>query len=158
MDECTTEIIWSEVDSNIEFNYLEAAKECAEYTPGPTPEELARRKAIARITVRRGAAIYRKRHPDIIKMRSKVTSARNRSTATDNPDDLTRADIELQLKTQKGLCWWCEKPLGDDWQVDHRVALINGGKNNAGNIVCACKACNQSKKERPSWVFCGRLV
>lgn len=156
MDEFITDIPWIETD--VEFNFLEAAEECAEHTPGFTPEELARRKNLARITVKRGAAVYRKRHPDIIRMRAKVTSARKRSTNPSNPDDLTRADIDLQYKTQNGLCWWCENPLGDDWHVDHRVPLSKGGKNDAGNIVCSCKTCNLKKKERSSWEFCGRLV
>ncbi len=50
-------------------------------------------------------------------------------------------------KTQKGLCYYCRREVGPkQLTMDHVVPLSRGGKSKKGNIVCACKECNNKKK------------
>lgn len=70
----------------------------------------------------------------------------------------TREDILRQCDSQRGLCWWCGKPVGDDWHADHLIPLSRGGSNGAENIVIACRHCNQSKNNRLPHEWIGRLL
>ncbi|MGB9731328.1 MULTISPECIES: HNH endonuclease [Calditerrivibrio] len=47
----------------------------------------------------------------------------------------------------KGVCYYCGKkvPPGE-LTMDHIVPLSRGGKSTKGNIVPACKECNNKKK------------
>jgi len=47
----------------------------------------------------------------------------------------------------QGKCHYCQKSiLPSNLTMDHIVPLARGGRSTKGNIVAACKACNQSKK------------
>ena len=46
-----------------------------------------------------------------------------------------------------GQCYYCGKPFPpDSLTMDHMVPLIRGGKSTKGNVVTACKECNNKKK------------
>lgn len=48
---------------------------------------------------------------------------------------------------QKGVCHYCGKHVGaDQLTMDHMVPVARGGKSTKGNIVPACRDCNQQKK------------
>jgi len=50
-------------------------------------------------------------------------------------------------KIQKGACHYCLRQVGmTNLTMDHVVPLSRGGKSRKGNIVPACKACNNKKK------------
>ena len=50
-------------------------------------------------------------------------------------------------KIQKGLCYYCKREVGrEQLTMDHVVPLSRGGKSKKGNIVPACKECNNKKK------------
>ena len=50
-------------------------------------------------------------------------------------------------KLQAGVCYYCNHQVGrDQLTMDHVVPLIRGGKSRKGNIVAACKECNNKKK------------
>ena len=50
-------------------------------------------------------------------------------------------------KIQKGLCYYCQGNVGRaNLTMDHVVPLSRGGKSRKGNLVPACKACNNKKK------------
>jgi 5-methylcytosine-specific restriction protein A len=50
-------------------------------------------------------------------------------------------------KIQTGLCHYCHRTVGrEQLTMDHVVPLSRGGKSNKGNIVPACKECNNKKK------------
>ena len=50
-------------------------------------------------------------------------------------------------KIQKGLCHYCQLQVGQGrLTMDHIVPLSRGGKSKKGNIVPACKECNNKKK------------
>lgn len=46
-------------------------------------------------------------------------------------------------------CYYCSKTLSkNECTMDHVVPLVRGGKSTKGNVVVACKACNNSKKDK----------
>ncbi len=50
-------------------------------------------------------------------------------------------------KIQKGICYYCNREVGrGQLTMDHLVPLSRGGKSKKGNIVAACKECNNKKK------------
>jgi 5-methylcytosine-specific restriction protein A len=50
-------------------------------------------------------------------------------------------------KIQKGVCHYCHRQVGrEQLTMDHMVPLSRGGKSKKGNIVPACKECNNKKK------------
>lgn len=60
-------------------------------------------------------------------------------------DNNTR--IKLLLRKQKGICTWCKRQfLWDDiYEVDHIVALINGGSSDFGNLQLLHRHCHDVK-------------
>jgi hypothetical protein len=42
-------------------------------------------------------------------------------------------------------CHYCQKPLGDKRQIDHKVPLSRGGAHALENMAPACPSCNESK-------------
>ena len=50
-------------------------------------------------------------------------------------------------KVQKGICYYCNSEVDrDQLTMDHVVPLSRGGKSRKGNIVAACKQCNNKKR------------
>lgn len=50
-------------------------------------------------------------------------------------------------RIQKGICHYCHRQVGrEQLTMDHVVPLSRGGKSKKGNIVPACKECNNKKK------------
>lgn len=48
----------------------------------------------------------------------------------------------------RGICYYCgEKVHPLEITMDHVVPIIRGGKSTKGNIVPACKNCNNAKKQ-----------
>jgi 5-methylcytosine-specific restriction protein A len=52
-----------------------------------------------------------------------------------------------KTKLNQGVCHYCGKVFKPtELTMDHIVPVARGGKSNAGNVVPACKPCNQTKK------------
>ena len=52
-----------------------------------------------------------------------------------------------QAKLNKGICHYCgEKFSKEELTMDHILPLVRGGKSTKGNLVVACKTCNNEKK------------
>lgn len=85
----------------------------------------------------------------------RIRRARQMGSPTEN--HFTQADIDLHMKTQKGMCWWCGKKL-TKYDIDHRIPLAKGGSNSANNICLACPTCNRSKNDKLPNEWCGRLL
>ncbi|UCE35695.1 MAG: HNH endonuclease [Deltaproteobacteria bacterium] len=52
-----------------------------------------------------------------------------------------------QRKVSKGVCHYCGRHVDPaQLTMDHIVPLIRGGKSTKGNLVPACKECNNKKK------------
>ncbi|MBC7661385.1 MAG: HNH endonuclease [Chitinophagaceae bacterium] len=48
---------------------------------------------------------------------------------------------------QKTRCYYCQKPISrTEVTMDHVVPISRGGKSTAGNLVPACKSCNEQKR------------
>jgi two-component system, OmpR family, phosphate regulon sensor histidine kinase PhoR len=76
--------------------------------------------------------------------------------------DLDEADIKAERRKArelrgsqwwkrrcaKGCCYYCGQPMPPgDLTMDHIVPIARGGKSTKGNIVPACKTCNNKKKQ-----------
>lgn len=47
----------------------------------------------------------------------------------------------------RGLCHYCGNTFApDELTMDHLVPIVRGGKSTRGNVVPACKECNNRKK------------
>jgi len=52
-----------------------------------------------------------------------------------------------QRKISTGTCYYCGRRVDPgELTMDHIVPLIRGGKSTKGNLVPACKDCNNKKK------------
>jgi 5-methylcytosine-specific restriction enzyme A len=52
-----------------------------------------------------------------------------------------------QRQLDKGICHYCGRPVPTkEMTLDHIVPLIRGGRSVRGNVVAACKTCNNRKK------------
>lgn len=47
--------------------------------------------------------------------------------------------------TQKGLCYYCRKPIKGAWVTDHVLPLSRGGTSSYKNMVICCWGCNDKK-------------
>ena len=59
-----------------------------------------------------------------------------------------RASEWWKRKLAKGICYYCGRAfLSKELTMDHIVPVARGGKSTKGNIVTACKECNNAKKQ-----------
>lgn len=48
----------------------------------------------------------------------------------------------------KGVCYYCGKAVAPkELTMDHIVPVARGGRSTKGNLVAACKICNNKKKQ-----------
>lgn len=111
-----------------------------------TPEQIQRKRAREKE--------WRKANPH--KVAAKAHKRRARLANTNGAH--TPEDILVIYESQKGLCWWCGKPVGDTYHIDHRVPLSRGGSNNPENLVISCPFCNDSKGAQFPHEWNGRLL
>lgn len=58
-----------------------------------------------------------------------------------------RASPWWKNRVAKGVCHWCGGTFPpSELSMDHIVPVIRGGKSTRGNVVPACKECNNRKK------------
>jgi 5-methylcytosine-specific restriction endonuclease McrA len=52
-----------------------------------------------------------------------------------------------QTRVSRGLCHYCGRRFAaSELTMDHLVPIIRGGRSSRGNLVPACKDCNNKKK------------
>ena len=52
-----------------------------------------------------------------------------------------------QRRVQRGVCAYCGRSVGaPSLTMDHVVPVARGGRSSKGNVVPACKDCNNRKK------------
>lgn len=90
------------------------------------------------------SAAYRKAKPHM----KVATEARRRARKRMAAGDHKGSDILLIRKMQKDRCGYCRVKLNGKGEVDHIVALANGGSNYKTNLQILCKSCNSSKRAR----------
>lgn len=101
---------------------------------------------------------YRENNPEKFKALNRANAKIQKAKRRSSVGIFTLADVTLIYQSQKGLCWWCGKSVGDDYHIDHRVALSKGGTNWPNNLCISCPTCNLSKHDRTPWEFNGRLL
>lgn len=143
-------------DSDIPENWLDDLIESLDYTYAlnePTDAEKKRQRERVRERTRRGAAKYRKRHPDKVKVRAANREARKRAL----PDGLTADEWAFALEYFEHRCAVCGRPVGF-WHTlaqDHWIPMASDTTNNPGtvatNLIPLCHGndgCNNSKHNR----------
>lgn len=63
-----------------------------------------------------------------------------------NGGSFTRADVEIIRARQSGLCAACG--VAGKLEIDHIVAVANGGSGDPSNLQLLCGHCNKSKGAR----------
>jgi 5-methylcytosine-specific restriction endonuclease McrA len=66
--------------------------------------------------------------------------------------------VAAQNRAQSSSCFYCGVAFSDEMAssqrtVDHRIARSRGGNNALSNLVFACYACNQRKRDLPEDQF-----
>lgn len=93
-------------------------------------------------------AAYRAAHPEI----AAASTARYRARKLGADGSHTLAEWTARVAAFGGRCAYCQRhdrPL----ERDHVIALVDGGTNDIGNIVPACRSCNAAKGTRTAAEF-----
>lgn len=85
--------------------------------------------------------VWRKNNPARLSLLWKVNGARRRNA----PGAHTVEDIKDIFKSQSGKCAYCKAKVGNDYHVDHIIAVTKGGTNYRSNLQILCPPCNHSK-------------
>jgi len=91
----------------------------------------------------------------------KTTTEKKRARNNHQPTgQWIRADKRLAIYLRdRFLCLYCCRDLHDadpaDITLDHVHCQANGGGNDEGNLVTACRACNCSRQDKPLTRFAG---
>jgi 5-methylcytosine-specific restriction endonuclease McrA len=107
-----------------------------------------------RLVTNEAAKRYRTRHPSYSLLHGNLRRARRLKASGSH----TQNDIHILLKSQKGLCWWCDKPVGNRYHVDHRIPLTRGGSDAPENLCISCPECNLRKQNKLPQEWNGRLL
>ncbi len=60
---------------------------------------------------------------------------------------ILRSSSWWKRRRSTGLCHYCGQKFNPaDLTMDHLIPISRGGRNNKGNVVPACKPCNNKKK------------
>lgn len=104
--------------------------------------------------------VYRSAHPEVQRSSNQKRKARTRGVEGSYHSEDVRIQIRMQTdKKGKLRCWWCDKTiLSNDYHIDHRIPLAQGGNNCPENIVIAHSKCNLSKGAKLSQEWNGRLL
>lgn len=70
-----------------------------------------------------------------------------------NPCGAEKA-LRAAMKLHGGQCFYCKLQIANkaelsSWTLDHVEPSALGGKDHLGNLVIACKICNQKKGHQP---------
>jgi len=115
---------------------------------------------------RAGAVVYRKNHPDRIKIqkvadkkahasrykayylqwaranRDKCREKASRRRARRNANSVEPYSRAAIFKRDGGICHICRKPVGQDYHIDHLIPLSRGGADAPWNVAVAHRRCN----------------
>ena len=89
-------------------------------------------------------AVFQKKYPE----KKKSYSENRRARKKIGGGIVTSEDIKNQYLIQGGLCYWCEKPVNDNYHLDHLIPLSKGGLHSIGNVVISCPKCNVVKNNK----------
>jgi len=66
-------------------------------------------------------------------------------TTTKEKRNVTGLMKKKVAASQSWKCGSCNNTLDETYEVDHKVALFNGGSNDMSNLVALCPQCHRSK-------------
>lgn len=87
---------------------------------------------------------YQKEHPDY----ARALGANRRAGHLGETGRIGEKDIKAIYAEQNGKCAYCGIDVGDDYHIDHKVALVRKGPNVRANVCIACSGCNFSKRTK----------
>lgn len=90
------------------------------------------------------AVAWRKANPEATRIIGQNRRAKKRANGGKLSSDLSTKLFKLQ----RGKCPCCNKPLGEDYQLDHIVPLKLGGANEDWNIQLLRATCNMQKNAK----------
>jgi 5-methylcytosine-specific restriction enzyme A len=65
-----------------------------------------------------------------------------------------RASPWWKRRCSPGVCHYCGRQVGAKaLTMDHLVPIVRGGRSNKGNLVPACKPCNDAKRHKLAFEF-----
>jgi 5-methylcytosine-specific restriction enzyme A len=65
-----------------------------------------------------------------------------------------RASPWWKRRCAPGVCYYCGRQVGAHaLTMDHLVPIVRGGRSTKGNLVPACKECNNAKRHRLAFEF-----
>jgi hypothetical protein len=88
---------------------------------------------------------------DYARINRQIVSQRIRADLVGVENTLTEDDWMCVLTASQGVCFYCNKTVGENnLVIDHRIPVTKGGGNVRLNIVAACVRCNGRKGNRVS--------
>ena len=99
-------------------------------------------------------SMYVRRQGKLIKVTKKSIGAVSPSTLKRKREAFERKKKTAAFKrwrkyqylvTQKGVCFYCSKPIIGVWVTDHVIPLFRGGTSRYSNLVVTCWKCNKEK-------------
>lgn len=87
---------------------------------------------------------WQKSHPEA----GRITAQNRRAKKRENGGKLSKGLAAKLFALQKGICPCCKQPLGQDFQLDHKMPIALGGANADDNMQLLRKTCNKQKSAK----------
>lgn len=84
---------------------------------------------------------WQKAHPEA----GRIARHNRRAKERENGGKLSKGLAAKLFSLQKGICPCCKQPLGQDFQLDHKMPIALGGANADDNMQLLRKICNKQK-------------
>ena len=96
---------------------------------------------------------------DLSELRDYARSMNQRARKLQIEGDVTVESLRAVILESSGKCAWCDRDLvNQDFEIDHIVALINGGAHDEDNLAMTCIRCNRKKSEKSPIKFALEIV
>lgn len=94
------------------------------------------------------AIAWEKANPEAAREYARIRALNRRARVRKNGGVLSRELSEKLFNLQKGKCLCCDRPLGDDFHLDHVMPLALGGENIDSNMQLLRAECNLKKNAK----------
>lgn len=94
------------------------------------------------------------------KEQARLRALRRRSKLVENGGTHAPHEVKALHQVQGACCYYCASKFAEpnrDFQLDHLVAVWNGGGDEIENIVLACSACNRAKSTKNADSFVRKM-
>lgn len=101
---------------------------------------------------RRSASNYRKSHPEITRIRAKISKHKRRAKMLLAESSLKSNEVLDLYREMEGRCGYCGIPVSllveGDVHLDHMNPLSRGGSDTIDNVIISCADCNLAKHDK----------